>query len=179
MLSGREIVLGVLALALLVGLAVFVMPKQSLRSTGEIQESLTPISSTEISSLVKSRGAKLTVVNFWASFCMPCREEFPHFLQAYREYRDQGVEVIFISLDFKTEQKLALEFLAEQGVDFETFIKSEKDDTFIRNVNAEWSGAIPATAFYDADGKMMAFVSQPMSFEDLEEKILTGLGVKK
>lgn len=140
---------------------------------------ITPVTMEELNKLLVSRGAKVTVVNLWASFCEPCREEFPAFMRAYREYRDQGLDLIFVSMDFKSELPDARDFLTEQRVDFETFIKAERDEDFIRAIDPDWSGVIPTTLLYNEKGEKIDFIPRALTFEELEEKISTALGSKK
>jgi DsbE subfamily thiol:disulfide oxidoreductase len=59
---------------------------------------------------------KVVVVNFWASWCGPCRREQPGLERLWREYRDRGVQ--FIGVDFNDDQAAALEYLKEFGVTY-------------------------------------------------------------
>ena len=59
---------------------------------------------------------RVVLVDFWASWCEPCREEFPEFESLYQEFRDRGVEIIAVSVDRKRENAEA--FLAKHPVTF-------------------------------------------------------------
>jgi thiol-disulfide isomerase/thioredoxin len=145
------------------------------QTTAALDESLspviTPINSTSLKELVRSRQAKVTIVNMWAAFCMPCREEFPYFLRLHQEYKEKGLDLIFVTLDFPSEIEDARQFLVEQGVSFETFIKAEKDDTFIRQMHQDWTGVLPTTFIYDEKGELLHFLPQPLTYSELKEKI--------
>jgi peroxiredoxin len=52
----------------------------------------------KIVELAKLKG-KVVVVNFWATWCGPCRKEIPGFLEVYKQYKDKGLEIVGVSLD--------------------------------------------------------------------------------
>ncbi len=60
--------------------------------------------SGETIDLAKLRG-KVVLVNYWATWCAPCRKEMPTFDAFYRRYRDQGLEIVGISIDFERDMK--------------------------------------------------------------------------
>ena len=59
---------------------------------------------------------RILLVDFWASWCDPCREEFPEFEALYQEFRNRGVEIVAVSVDRKRENAEA--FLAKHPVTF-------------------------------------------------------------
>jgi peroxiredoxin len=66
-------------------------------------------------------GAKAVLLNFWATWCPPCREEMPTMEQAYRDYRAKGLEVLAVSVDAGDEKSVAprvRRFMAELGLTF-------------------------------------------------------------
>lgn len=185
MKSSKALILAVLA-AIVVLLIVF-LPRPPSSNNDEAHDeqalldgpAITPVNMEGLHQLIKSRGAKLTIVNLWASFCEPCREEFPAFMRAYKEYRDQGLDLIFVSMDFKSDIQEARDFLTEQRVDFETFIKAERDEDFIKGIDPQWSGVIPTTLLFNEKGEKIDFIPRALTFEELEEKINTAFGSKK
>jgi thiol-disulfide isomerase/thioredoxin len=116
-------------------------------------------------------GAKAVVVNVWATWCAPCIEEFPYFVNLYQHHKKEGIELVFVSADFKSELGSVRKFLATQGVDFQTYIKDEEDKVFIESFDSEWSGALPTTIIYDGSGKRRAFLSKPLTRDELEEEV--------
>ena len=86
--------------------------------------------SEEILSAVRGSGAKVVVLNMWATWCIPCREEFPDLLRLRERYADRGVKLILVSGDFDTTLPEVKSFLAERGVS-ETFLKTGNDTEFI------------------------------------------------
>lgn len=93
------------------------------------------------------------LVNFWATWCGPCVEEFPYLMELRRKYEGQFV-LIFVSCDFEEARSEAIKFLEKQGVNFTTFFKTGKDNEFIQAISAHWSGALPYTIIYDRQGNV-------------------------
>jgi len=118
---------------------------------------LLPASAAEVLAAVREPGADAVIVNVWATWCVPCREEFPDLLRVHRELAPEGVRLILVSADFPRNAEAARRFLAEQGVDFPTFRMTGKDAAFIDGLDPRWSGALPATWIYDGSGRVRHF----------------------
>lgn len=116
-------------------------------------------------------GARLVLMNTWATWCVPCREEFPDLMRIHREYRDRGVRLLLVSADFADELPAARRFLAAQGVDFPTFIKNDDDMRFINGIEAAWTGALPATVLYDAAGRKLWFHEGKVTYAELKTRL--------
>lgn len=100
------------------------------------------------------------VVNVWASWCGPCRFEFPHFQQAAADY---GKRVAFLAIDSEDSNEAASTFLAEAPVPYPSYTDPDKDI-------ADGIGValgFPDTAFYDPRGKLVYLKQGP--YDDLAE----------
>lgn len=133
---------------------------------------IAPATGREILQAVRESEAKAVLVNIWATWCQPCIEEFPELLRLHRQYGGKGVELILVSADFESEMPNVIAFLAKQGVNFLTYIKSGNDMEFIDTLNPTWSGALPATFIYDAKGVLHNFWEGKTTYSELEQKIL-------
>lgn len=128
-----------------------------------------PIQANQISELVESfAGEKAVLVNIWATWCIPCVEEFPHIVDVQNEFRDD-LQVIFISADFPEEIERINGFLKDQKVDWQTYIKDDRDEPFIDAVWEKWSGAIPATVIYNKNGSNLTFFERSATYEEFKE----------
>ena len=106
--------------------------------------------------LEKHRG-KAVLVNFWATWCEPCREEFPMLSELARQHAPQGLVVFGVSLDEDVDINLVRGFIARLKPVFPIYRKKPgKDEAFINAVEQKWSGALPATFFYDREGRKVA-----------------------
>ena len=116
-----------------------------------------PVAADSIGKVIAASGGKATVVNVWASWCEPCREEFPEIVRLARTYEREGLRVVFVSADFKEALPDARKYLAKQGVDWPTYYKTGSDQAFIAALDDRWTGALPGTFVYDAQGKLRDF----------------------
>ncbi|MEO8606220.1 MAG: TlpA disulfide reductase family protein, partial [bacterium] len=90
-----------------------------------------PATAAQVLDALKAAKQSVVVVNVWATWCVPCREELPELLRLRRDYKDRGVGLLLVSSDFSGELEQATAFLTEQGVDFPTYIKTGDDMQFI------------------------------------------------
>ena len=116
-----------------------------------------PITSADIVAHIRETGSAATLVNVWATWCQPCREEFPDLVRFQREWRERGVEVMYVSADFDDQLDQVRKFLASHGVTDPTYLKHETDMKFIDGLDARWTGALPATFVYDRAGKVVRY----------------------
>ncbi len=120
--------------------------------------------------LAAERG-RVVVVNYWATWCEPCREEFPELIQFDREWSHRSVVFLSVSLDTASVRDTEVKkFLAEQRPSFAVFIRRETDDadTFINAIDPQWSGVLPATFIYDRQGQRRHSLFGPTTQAKLE-----------
>ncbi|HUJ11546.1 MAG TPA: TlpA disulfide reductase family protein [Verrucomicrobiae bacterium] len=139
---------------------------------------MTPITASGIQKAVQNSGAKAVLVNVWATWCGPCREEFPGLIRVARKYRDQGLNVLLVSADDNSDLGAVKKFLARQGVDFPSYLKAEKDQQFIDGLDKRWSGALPATFIYDGSGHLRDFWEGEASSNKFEQAVSQVLAAK-
>jgi thiol-disulfide isomerase/thioredoxin len=102
--------------------------------------------------LGKYKGQPL-LVTFWATWCEPCRDEYPMVNELAKEYTPKGLKVVGISLDQDGDLILMRRFLARYKPVFPNYRKVKGDeDAFTNGVMPGWTGSIPASFFYAKDG---------------------------
>ena len=136
---------------------------------------LLPGSAADVLQAVRAPGARVVLVNVWATWCIPCREEMPDLLRLRRAYADRGLRLILVSGDFTGDREQALAFLREQGVDFPTYLKQGSDMEFIDALDPHWSGALPLTLVYDGSGTLRDHIYGKGSYAQFEDKVRTAL----
>ena len=144
--------------------------------TGQLTQKnieVSEITIDELNDIIKNREGKVLLINIWATWCIPCKEEFPDIIKFSDKY-DEQIELVGISIDFPDEVvSKIIPFLNKLEPNFVNYVNIENDtEKFINNLNPEWSGAIPATFFYNIDGEQFLFYEGKMSFKEIENKIL-------
>jgi thiol-disulfide isomerase/thioredoxin len=135
-------------------------------------------SPSELMTAVKAPGATAVLVNVWATWCVPCREEMPDLLRLRGAYADRGLRVILVSGDFASQRAEAAAFLRELGVDFPTYLKAGDDAQLIDAFDPKWNGALPATFIYDGAGQRRYSLFGKTSYATFEEKVKGVLDAK-
>lgn len=115
------------------------------------------ITAPEILDRAARPGARATLVNVWATWCGPCREEFPGLLRVARARAGEGLRLMLVSADFDDQQPAVRAFLGARAVSDTAFLKTGDDMAFINSLSPKWSGALPATFIYDGGGRLVAF----------------------
>ncbi|HKY27916.1 MAG TPA: redoxin domain-containing protein [Pyrinomonadaceae bacterium] len=117
------------------------------------------IDTESMTSLLKRAPAepRPLLVNFWATWCDPCREEFPDLVKIDKDYRRKGLDFIAISLDDLSEIKTEVpKFLRQMQATMPAYLLNVQDpEKAINAIDPRWSGALPATFLYDAQGQLV------------------------
>jgi thiol-disulfide isomerase/thioredoxin len=102
---------------------------------------------------------KPLLVNFWATWCAPCRNEYPIVISLAKEYAPQGLQVVGVSLDEDSDIGLVRRFLDQARPGFPNFRQKPGIDVdgFYSGVNPDWKGTMPQTDFYGRDGHLARY----------------------
>ena len=114
-------------------------------------------------SLSDLRG-QVVVLNFWASWCLPCRQEAPALQRAWEMYEDKGV--VFLGLTYKDAENASRDFVEEFGITYSNGI-----DPKFRIGRDYGVTAVPETFVIDRDGKVVWFHIGEVSLDALTEQL--------
>jgi len=122
--------------------------------------------------VAKQKG-RVVLVNFWATWCVPCREEYPDLTRLEKAYRDKGLAVLGISIDSVKDMAAVDKFLAKMKPEFPNYRKASggDDQIFIESVDKDWGGELPFTVLYARDGKKTKVLSGKQSFDTFEAAV--------
>jgi thiol-disulfide isomerase/thioredoxin len=106
--------------------------------------------------LLQQYKGKPLLVTFWATWCEPCRDEYPMLNDLAKQYAPQGLKVVGVSLDQDGDLILMRRFLARYKPIFPNYRKKKgEEDAFVQAVLPGWNGSIPASVFYAKDGQQI------------------------
>ncbi len=124
--------------------------------------------------------ARPLVVNFWATWCGPCREEFPDLVEIDREYRPRGLDFVLVSVDDRAVVETRVpEFLAQYEASMPSYLLDlagrRAKASAIRRVAPRFADAYPLTLLFDRRGRLVyqkAGVVDPKILRAQIEKVL-------
>lgn len=156
----------------------------SAAAPAEVEVSLVKVKYDDVlARIAANKGAKITVMDAWATWCVPCKENFPHLVEMHKKYAGKGLAVVSLSLDDPDQPKKIAEaeaFLKEKGATFPNYYLSESTEAAFEKLNIT---AIPAVFMFGPDGKeirrfTLEDVDHPFTYEQVEAAIREKLGVK-
>ncbi len=135
--------------------------------------SLQTITIEGVKDVLKNKSDKLRLVNVWATWCGPCRLEYPDFIVIQRMFGARDFEFVSISTDKMAKRESALKFLndAESAVT-NYIVDSEDSYAIIEAIDPKWNGALPYTLLLEPGGKVVWQHQGEVDFQELKTFIV-------
>ncbi|RME46331.1 MAG: hypothetical protein D6791_08550 [Chloroflexi bacterium] len=127
---------------------------------------LTEVTTGKSVSLSQFQGQPV-LINFWATWCGPCRLEMPHLQAAYEQYRDKGFTVIAVDVKFDDGPEAVQAFIDELGLTFPVV----KDDTGAVEIDLYNVLGYPTSVFIDRNGIIQYVHRGPMTRDFIEDRL--------
>lgn len=119
---------------------------------------VSPIDTEALKTIVTEQRERPLLINFWATWCDPCRDEFPDLVKIDKEYRpNRAVDFITISLDDFSDIKTSVpKFLGSMKADMPAYLLNVADpEPAIELIDKGWAGSLPATFLYNEKGEVV------------------------
>jgi thiol-disulfide isomerase/thioredoxin len=151
----------VIPVALCILLVGFSAPAQKKKYGGKKPEAplpvVSPIDTDALKGLITQQRERPLLVNFWATFCDPCRDEFPDLVKIDKEYRPQSLDFVTVSLDDIDQLKTDVpKFLSSMKATMPAYLLNVTDpEPAINFIDKRWQGDLPATYLYNAKGEVV------------------------
>ena len=113
------------------------------------------------------------IVNFWATYCVPCIKEIPYFQEVVAKYKDNGVKLLLVSLDFEESYPEKVSSFADKRKFTSPIVWLDETnaDYFCPKVDNKWSGVMPATLFINNKKGYRSFFEEEMPREKFEAEL--------
>lgn len=144
------------------GLGIFNLNAQEMKK----------IKITDLESYIQNSDHPL-IINFWATYCVPCNQEIPYFEKRVYENKNQHVELLLVSLDLPSffPSKIS-SFVKEKNYTSTVWFLNETNaDYFCPRVDKNWSGGIPSTLFVNNKTHYRKFFERQLTEPQVEENI--------
>ncbi len=126
----------------------------------------------ELEKTIKESKAPL-IVNFWATFCVPCIQEMPYFQELAQQYKPKDVSLVFVSLDLKEAYPTkVMEMAKKLKLIFPVaWLNETNADYFCPKIDTSWMGGMPSSLFINNATGYHKFFEDQLSKEKLEKEI--------
>ncbi len=130
-----------------------------------------------VKDLVANDSKELRLINVWATWCGPCKAEFPELVTMHRMYRKREFELVTISADLPERKRQALKFLNEQHASCTNYLfEGENEYELAETLDAEWQGALPYTMLVAPGSKILFRKQGRLDPLELRKAIVDYLG---
>lgn len=130
---------------------------------------------SELSGIIRGLKGKVVVVDFWGTFCLPCRKEFPHLVELHRKYSKDGFDAVSVAVDplepgeeddVKTK---VLRFLQMQNANFTNVLLTEKPEVWQEKLRTP---EVPIVFVFNREGKVVKKVTDNVSYAEIEKLVV-------
>src|SRR5215469_12649221 len=143
---------GVIILAVIVLAGRWIM-SGGAKANKPYEPPITPVTSSSVKTSLDQFKGKVVIVDFWATWCGPCRMEIPGFVNLQRKYHDQGLEVVGVSLDGITPQGNVASvgpFMQKFNINYTILTVND----FAATAGYDFGRGIPTTYIVDREGRI-------------------------
>lgn len=121
----------------------------------------------QLNERLKNGGDTTYIINFWATWCVPCVKELPNFEKLNEQFKGEELKILLISVDFKSQlYSSVIPFIKKKKLKNEVLLLDETDQQeYINRIDTSWSGSVPATLFVNNNNRK--FIEKEFTFTEL------------
>ena len=158
------------------GFVPAVPPGPAGAGDGQRQIAVKLASAKEIKDLHKT-GGKVRLVNFWATWCAPCREEFPQLVALYHRFHPKGLEFTTVSADDKGNMDEVVKFLEGHEASGTNLLFEGQDTAgMLKSFDRKWKEILPYTVVFDRKGDVVFRREGQVTAAELQQALEKLLG---
>jgi thiol-disulfide isomerase/thioredoxin len=140
-----------------------------LLAESAVAQTVQKIKITDLEKTIRESKTPL-IVNFWATFCVPCLEEIPYFQEAAKNHKAEGVRLILVSLDLQESYPVQIKnTIVKRKISAPVkWLDETNADYFCPKVDSSWSGGMPASLFVNNKSGYRKFFEEQLSRDRLQ-----------
>jgi len=152
-----RVVIAVCFCVLLASLAVPAQKRKGRPAPPPQKPVVSAIDNEALKHLITEQRERPLLINFWATWCDPCRDEFPDLVKIDSEYRPHSLDFVTISLDDSSDLKTGVpKFLSAMKATMPAYLLDVTDpEPAINMIDPKWGGSLPATFLFNAKGEVV------------------------
>lgn len=168
----------------LAALVLLIAGIKAAPARADYQASFKVVTPDQLKDVIAANKGKVVYLNFFATYCVPCRSEFPDIVKLQKELGPQGLQVIEVSMNDHTDPSdnaAMKKYLEQMQPTFPVYIASSVEDAFYSAVNPKWEKdgeALPMTTIYDRSGNPVHYYEKALNFQQMEQDVKPMLAAK-
>lgn len=142
----------------LIVVAILLFPDKK-KSKSDVKKSaynnIWVIDKDQFSDMVNNRNGRILFVNVWATWCIPCIEEFPDLIKLHNTFSNKPVDFVSLNVNLLSEKdSLVVPFLEKNNSNLDVYMAKDDDvDALLDVMDKNWSGAVPVTYIFNREGE--------------------------
>ena len=168
----------------LAALVLLIAGFKAVPARADYEASFKVVTPDQLKDVIAANKGKVVYLNFFATYCVPCRSEFPDIVKLQKELGSQGLQVIEVSMNDHTDPSdnaAMKKYLEQMQPTFPVYIASSVEDAFYSAVNPKWEKdgeALPMTTIFDRDGNPVHYYEKALNLQQMEQDVKPLLATK-
>ena len=167
---------------ILIAVVILLFPDRKntkTKVTKSTYDNIWVIDKDQFSDMVSNRNGRILFVNVWATWCIPCIEEFPDLIKLRNTFSNKPVDFVSLNVNLLSEKdSLVVPFLEKNNSNLDIYMANEDDvDVLLDVMDKNWSGAVPVTYIFNREGKRKVSIVGKRNYEFFKVSIDSLLNV--